>query len=80
MVQQKLPTFEDISITLHHGSYDKKTKRLLLSKVNIKRNEVLENHDCTFDAKGLKDSSVLKVYKVTRKVLGHVVGEHVKEL
>jgi hypothetical protein len=44
MVQRSMPTFEDISVTMHHSNYETKSKRLLMSRVRIKGEKVIENN------------------------------------
>lgn len=62
-------------MTLHHARYDKDSKWLYISRVNLKGKKVTEKWNSKIEIKGLKALSVLWIHQAIDDALSHSVNK-----
>jgi hypothetical protein len=54
---------------LHHGTFNKESKKLLIEKINLKTKKVIEKWNSDIDLHNVKPSKVMQFYEATREAL-----------
>jgi len=71
---QKSFIFEEESITLHHVSYNKESKKLLIEKLNLKNKKVVEKWNFEIDLHGVLPSKIMQFHEATKGALKSSIG------
>jgi hypothetical protein len=59
LASQEPEIFEEESVTLHHATYNKNSKKLLIEKVNLKNKKVSEKWKSEIDFQGVKPLKIV---------------------
>jgi hypothetical protein len=76
---QEPVVFEEEFVTLHHVTFNKSSKKLLIEKVNLKNKKVVEKWNSEIDIQGVKPSKVMEFHEATREALKYSIDEIEKE-
>jgi len=76
MVPHNMHVFKDVSVTMHHSSYNQQSKKLSMYKIKLKGRKEVEMNDFQFDDIDIKPSGALMMCQATFKFLEHVVDKH----
>jgi hypothetical protein len=71
--------FEEESITLHHATFNKNSKKLQVDKVNLKNKKVVEKWNSKIDIEGVKPSKVFELHRATWDALKYSIDKQEKE-
>ena len=63
--------FENESITLHHTSYEKESKKLSLQCISVKEKHLLEKWRLEIEIKNVNLKGVMELHRATREALAH---------
>jgi hypothetical protein len=58
--------FEEESVTLHHTTFNKSSKKLLIEKFNFKNKIVAQKWNSGIDIQGIKHSKVMEFHESIR--------------
>ena len=72
-------SIKDDSVTLHHASYQKYTRKLLLQRINIKGKQVIEKRGSKIDIKNANPSDVMELHRETGETLSHTMDDQERE-
>lgn len=67
--------FEDDSVTLHHSSYQKYTRQLLLQRVRVKGKQVTKKWSSVIEIKNANPNDVMELHQATCEDLVHTVED-----
>jgi hypothetical protein len=65
--------FEEESITLHHATYNKNSKKLFIEKVNLKNKKISEKWKSEIDFQGVKSLKFMKFHEATSEALKYSI-------
>jgi len=71
--------FEEESVTFHHATFNKESKKLLIEKINLKNKKVVEKWNSKIDLQGLTPSKSMQFHKTTGEALNSSIDEIEKE-
>lgn len=75
MTCEGLFILEDESDTLHHASYQKYSRKLLLQRVSVKGKWVIEKWGSKNEIKNANPSDVMELHRQTGESLAHIVDD-----
>jgi hypothetical protein len=67
--------FEEESLTLHHATFNKNSRKLVIEKVNSKNKKIQEKWNSKFDFQGVPPSKVMEFHEATGEALKFSIGD-----
>jgi hypothetical protein len=67
--------FEEESLTLHHATFNKNSRKLVIEKINAKNKKIQEKWNSEFDFHGVPPSKVIEFHEATGEALKMSIGD-----
>jgi len=75
LAREGLVVFEDDTITLHHASYQKDSRKLSLQHVSFKGKHITKKWRLEIERKNANPSDVMELHRATSEALEHTMDD-----